>query len=51
MKAADESRFAKKADSNISDIDMSLYDDDEKITAEYKELVLNEIDKEKSRHE
>lgn len=30
---------------------MSLYDDDEKITAEYKELVLNEIDKEKSRHE
>ena len=51
MKAADESRFAKKAASNISDIDMSLYDDDEKITAEYKELVLNEIDKEKSRHE
>ena len=51
MKAADESRFSKKADSNISDIDMSLYDDDEKITAEYKELVLNEIDKEKSRHE
>ena len=50
MKAANESKFEEKADSNISDMDMSIYDD-AKMTAEYKELVLNEIEKEKSRHE
>ena len=51
MKAADDGQFEENAESHISDIDISGYDDDEKISDEYKELVLNEIEKEKSRHE
>lgn len=33
------------------EVDTEKYVDDEKISAEYKELVLNEIEKEKNRHE
>ena len=51
MKKDTEEQFEVKAQTHILDLDVSVYDDDEKIAAEYKELVLNEIEKEKSRHE
>lgn len=61
MRAADEIRqkldteedksYLDNSDRAILEVDTEKYVDDEKISAEYKELVLNEIEKEKNRHE
>lgn len=47
----DAENYIKNADRVILEVDKNAYLDDEKISAEYKELVLNEIEKEKNRHE
>ena len=47
----EDKSYLDNSDRVILEVDTEKYVDDEKISAEYKELVLNEIEKEKSRHE
>ena len=47
----EDKSYLDNSDRAILEVDTEKYVDDEKISAEYKELVLNEIEKEKNRHE
>ena len=47
----DEKSYLKNADRVVLEIDKDKYIDDKKISDEYKQLVLDEIEKERKRHE
>lgn len=47
----DETLYSRNVDRVILEVDTDNFIDDKKISDEYKELVLNEIEKEKKRHE